>query len=211
MFFYYKKIAAIIVSFLYIFVNYNFYNSVFHEYTNDRLFQISTWLGIIEVVFWVVLFHSIFYLENKDIGYNEKNEITEKEIKSDIRDLIICFAIFIASLICVAISRVILQSSPYINDVASTVSSYVLFIGGTRVLFIFSSVVFVFISVSRKNIFLITVSAINIIVSIMIWLDFDGNITAVMRIVIAILVIIYYLLLKDSNIRSYKEKSTKNI
>jgi len=211
MFFYYKKIAAIIVSFFYIFVNYNFYNSVFYEYTNDRLFQISTWLGIIEVVFWVVLFYSIFYLENKDIEYNEKNEITEKEIKSDIRDLIICFGIFIASLICVAISRVILQSSPYINDVASTVSSYVLFIGGTRVLFIFSSVVFIFISVSRKNIFLITASAINIIVSIMIWLDFDGNITAVMRIVIAILVIIYYLLLKDSNIRSYKEKSTKNI
>ena len=43
----------------------------------------------------------------------------------------------------------------------------------------------------------------------MIWLDFDGNVTAIMRIVIAILAIIYYLLLKDNNDSHYKEKVTK--
>ena len=123
--------------------------------------------------------------------------------------MIICFSIFIISLICVDISRVILQSSPYINDTVSTVNSYVWLVGGTRVLFIFSSIVFGFIAASRRNIFLIIVSVINFIVSIMIWLDFDGNVTAIMRIVIAILAIIYYLLLKDNNDRHYKEKVTK--
>lgn len=209
MFFYYKKVVAIIVSFFYILANHSFYNSIFNEYTNDKLFKISTWLGVIEVIFWIMLFYSIFYLENKDIKFDDKKEIAEKEVKKDIRDLIICFSIFIISLICVDISRVILQSSPYINDTVSTVNSYVWLVGGTRVLFIFSSVVFGVIAASRRNIFLIIVSVINFIVSIMIWLDFDGNVTVIMRIVIAILAIIYYLLLKDNNDSHYKEKVTK--
>ena len=209
MFFYYKKVVAIIVSFFYILANHSFYNSIFNEYTNDKLFKISTWLGVIEVIFWIMLFYSVFYLENKDIKFDDKKEIAEKEVKKDIRDLIICFSIFIISLICVDISRVILQSSPYINDTVSTVNSYVWLVGGTRVLFIFSSIVFGVIAVSRRNIFLIIVSVINFIVSIMIWLDFDGNVTAIMRIVIAILAIIYYLLLKDNNDSHYKEKVTK--
>ena len=208
MFFYYKKVVAIIVSFFYILANHSFYNSIFNEYTNDKLFKISTWLGVIEVIFWIMLFYSVFYLENKDIKFDDKKEIAEKEVKKDIRDLIICFSIFIISLICVDISRVILQSSPYINDTVSTVNSYVWLVGGTRVLFIFSSVVFGVIAASRRNIFLIIVSVINFIVSIMIWLDFDGNVTAIMRIVIAILAIIY-LLLKDNNDSHYKEKVTK--
>lgn len=209
MFFYYKKVVAIIVSFFYILANHSFYNSIFNEYTNDKLFKISTWLGVIEVIFWIMLFYSVFYLENKDIKFDDKKEIAEKEVKKDIRDLIICLSIFIISLICVDISRVILQSSPYINDTVSTVNSYVWLVGGTRVLFIFSSIVFGFIAASRRNIFLIIVSVINFIVSIMIWLDFDGNVTAIMRIVIAILAIIYYLLLKDNNDSHYKEKVTK--
>ena len=117
----------------------------------------------------------------------------EKQAQRDIRDLVICFFIFMASLICVDISRVILTSSPYINDIASTVGSYTVFIGGTRILFIFSAIIFIFITVSRRNALLIVISAINIIVSAMIWLDFDANITAIMRIIIAILAIIYYL------------------
>lgn len=209
MFFYYKKVVAIIVSFFYILANHSFYNSIFNEYTNDKLFKISTWLGVIEVIFWIMLFYSVFYLENKDIKFDDKKEIAEKEVKKDIRDLIICLSIFIISLICVDISRVILQSSPYINDTVSTVNSYVWLVGGTRVLFIFSSIVFGFIAASRRNIFLIIVSVINFIVSIMIWLDFEGNVTAIMRIVIAILAIIYYLLLKDNNDSHYKEKVTK--
>ncbi len=209
MFFYYKKVVAIIVSFFYILANHSFYNSIFNEYTNDKLFQISTWLGVMEVIFWIMLFYSVFYLENKDIKFDDKKEIAEKEVKKDIRDLIICFLIFIISLICVDISRVILQSSPYINDTVSTVNSYVWLVGGTRVLFIFSSIVFGVIAASRRNIFLIIVSVINFIVSIMIWLDFDGNVTAIMRIVIAILAIIYYLFLKDNNDSYYKEKVTK--
>ena len=209
MFFYYKKVVAIIVSFFYILANHSFYNSIFNEYTNDKLFKISTWLGVIEVIFWIMLFYSVFYLENKDIKFDDKKEIAEKEVKKDIRDLIICFSIFIISLICVDISRVILQSSPYINDTVSTVNSYVWLVGGTRVLFIFSSVVFGVIAASRRNIFLIIISVINFIVSIMIWLDFDGNVTAIMRIVIAILAIIYCLLLKDNNDSHYKENVTK--
>ena len=138
----YKKIVAIVTSVLYIFVNYDFYNSIFHEYTNDRLFHTTTYLGIVELVFFIMLFLSVFQLENMET--KKKGDKTraekEKEGKKDARDLTICFLIFIASLICINISRVILTSSPYINDIASTASSYTTFIGGTRVLFIFSSI-----------------------------------------------------------------------
>ena len=196
---FYKKIVAVVISIFYIFANCSFYNSIFHEYTNNRLFHITTWL---------TLFLSVFQLEDKSIQKGDRTrEEKEKEIKKDTRDLIICFFIFIASLICINISRVILTSSPYINDIASTVSSYTMFIGGTRVLFIFSAIMFIFIAVSRKNIFLIIISAINTIISIMIWLDFDGNITAIMRITIAILAIIYYL--KNDIIKFNKKNGTK--
>ena len=211
MFFYYKKILAIITSFFYILVNYNFYNSIFHEYTNDRIFQITLWLGIVEVLFWIMLLYSVFYLENRSISDNlegKSKETVELEERRDIRDLLICFSIFLVSLICVNISRVILQSSPYMNDVVSTVNSYVLFFGGTRVLFIFSTIVFIFIAVSRRNVFLISISVLNMGVSVMIWLDFDANITAIMRIIIAILAIVYYILLK--NIIKYSFKQTDN-
>lgn len=211
MFFYYKKILAIIISFFYILVNYNFYNSIFHEYTNDRIFQITLWLGIVEVLFWIMLLYSVFYLENRSISDNlegKSRETVELEERKDIRDLLICFSIFLVSLICVNISRVILQSSPYMNDVVSTVNSYVLFFGGTRVLFIFSAIVFIFIVVSRRNVFLISISVLNMGVSVMIWLDFDANITAIMRIIIAILAIVYYILLK--NIIKYSFKQTDN-
>ena len=211
MFFYYKKILAIIVSFFYIFVNYNFYNSIYHEYTNAKIFNITLWLGIVEVFFWIMLLYSVFYLENKSIS-NDSNgktpETIKLEEKKDIRDLLICFALFLISLICVNISRVILQSSPYMNDVVSTVNSYVLFFGGTRVLFIFSAIVFVFIAWSRRNMCLFIISLLNGVVSVMIWLDFDGNITAIMRIIIAILAIGYYIFLK--NIIKYSFKQTDN-
>ena len=211
MFFYYKKILAIIVSFFYIFVNYNFYNSIYHEYTNAKIFNITLWLGIVEVFFWIMLLYSVFYLENKSIS-NDSNgktpETIKLEEKKDIRDLLICFALFLISLVCVNISRVILQSSPYMNDVVSTVNSYVLFFGGTRVLFIFSAIVFGFIAWSRRNIFLLIISLLNGVVSVMIWLDFDGNITAIIRIIIAILAIGYYILLK--NIIKYSFKQTDN-
>lgn len=211
MFFYYKKILAIIVSFFYIFVNYNFYNSIYHEYTNAKIFNITLWLGIVEVFFWIMLLYSVFYLENKSIS-NDSNgktpETIKLEEKKDIRDLLICFALFLISLVCVNISRVILQSSPYMNDVVSTVNSYVLFFGGTRVLFIFSAIVFGFIAWSRRNIFLLIISLLNGAVSVMIWLDFDGNITAIIRIIIAILAIGYYILLK--NIIKYSFKQTDN-
>lgn len=200
MLFYYKKILAIIVSFFYILVNYSFYNSIFHEYANNKIFHITLWLGIAEVLFWFMLLYSVFYLENKNISSNlegKSQEDVEQEERKDIRDLLICFAIFLASLICVNISRVILQSSPYMNDVVSTLNSYILFFGGTRVLFIFSAILFLFIAISRRNIFLILISVLNTVVSIMIWLDFDANITAIIRIVIAVLAIVYYILLKN--------------
>ena len=208
MFFYYKKILAIIISFFYILVNYNFYNSIYHEYTNDKIFHITLWLGIVEALFWIMLLYSVFYLENKNISNNldgKSREAVELEERRDIRDLLICFAIFLASLICVNISRVILQSSPYMNDVVSTVSSYVLFFGGTRVLFIFSAIVFVFIAVSRRNVFLIFISFLNAGVSVLMWLDFDADITAIMRIIIAILAIAYYILLKNTIKYSFKQ------
>ena len=81
----YKKIVAIVTSVLYIFVNYDFYNSIFHEYTNNRLFHITTWLGIVEALFWITLFLSVFQLEDKSIQKGDRTrEEKEKEIKQEI-------------------------------------------------------------------------------------------------------------------------------
>jgi hypothetical protein len=207
MFFYLKKGFSILISLLYIFVNYNFYNSIFHEYANDKIFHITTELAVIEIIFWITLFYSIFQLENKEINKNKKiktKDMKEKEVRKDKIELIICYVIFLISLICVNISRVILQSSPYMNDVVSTVSSYLLFFGGTRVVFIFSSIIFIFIAISRRNIFLILISALNIIISIMIWLDFDTSITSIMRIIISIFTIIYYLMENNKKINEIR-------
>lgn len=207
MFFYLKKGFSILISLLYIFVNYNFYNSIFHEYANDKIFHITTELAVIEIIFWITLFYSIFQLENKEINKNKKiktKDMKEKEVRKDKIELIICYVIFLISLICVNISRVILQSSPYMNDVVSTVSSYLLFFGGTRVVFIFSSIIFIFIAISRRNIFLILISALNIIISIMIWLDFDTSITSIMRIIISIFAIIYYLMENNKKINEIR-------
>ena len=55
---------------------------------------------------------------------------------------------------------------------------------------------------------LFIISLLNGVVSVMIWLDFDGNITAIMRIIIAILAIGYYIFLK--NIIKYSFKQTDN-
>ena len=201
MLFYYKKIFGAVISFFYILVNFNFYNSIFHEYVNDRIFHITLWLGIVETLFWIMLG-----------GANAKSQQeAEKEAARDVRDLLICFAIFLLSLTCVNISRVILQSSPYMNDTVSSVSSYVLFVGGTRVLFIFASIVFIIIAISRRSILLIIIAVLNLGNSAMIWLDFDANITAILRIVIAVLAIIHYIFLKNTVKYTFRENNNTEI
>lgn len=75
----YKKIAAIVTSVLYIFVNYDFYNSIFHEYTNDRLFHTTTYLGIVELFFFIMLFLSVFQLENMETKKKGDQTRAEKE------------------------------------------------------------------------------------------------------------------------------------
>lgn len=212
MLFYYKKIFGAVISFFYILVNFNFYNSIFHEYVNDRIFHITLWLGIVETLFWIMLLYSVFYLEDESGGANAKSQQeAEKEAARDVRDLLICFAIFLLSLTCVNISRVILQSSPYMNDTVSSVSSYVLFVGGTRVLFIFASIVFIIIAISRRSILLIIIAVLNLGNSAMIWLDFDANITAILRIVIAVLAIIHYIFLKNTVKYTFRENNNTEI
>ena len=78
----YKKIVAIVTSVLYIFVNYDFYNSIFHEYTNDRLFHTTTYLGIVELVFFIMLFLSVFQLENMETKKKGDKTRAEKEKES---------------------------------------------------------------------------------------------------------------------------------
>ena len=204
--FFYKKIFAIIISFLYIFANYIFYNAVFHEQTNDRLFQIASFLFATELIFWIVLFFSTFYLKREGDDDEGNKGISIIRLR---KDFLVSYSIFLISLICVNISRIILQSSPYINDLVSRVDLYVWLIGGTRVLFIFSSIMFIFCASSMKNAFLITISVLNFFVSILIWLEFDGNISAILRIGIAGIAVIYYLLLRNDVKNNGKTENLK--
>ena len=78
---FYKKIVAVVISIFYIFANCSFYNSIFHEYTNNRLFHITTWLGIVEALFWITLFLSVFQLEDKSIQKGDRTREDKKRYK----------------------------------------------------------------------------------------------------------------------------------
>nr|MBP9630594.1 hypothetical protein [Leptotrichiaceae bacterium] len=65
-----------------------------------------------------------------------------------------------------------------------------------RGLFIFSSIINIFYIKDSKSKILLFVSSLNLVTSIMIWLDFDSNINAILRIVIGILILLYVIMEK---------------
>lgn len=175
----YKKTIAILIFVIYIFANLSFNNSIYNEYTNFKMFIVTSHLFVMEILFWVTIFLKI------------RNKGNKEEIK-------FLFSLFMIGIIGVSGSRIFLSSSPYLNDLVLNNIILVYMIGFFRVLAIFSSFIFVFFSFSQKNIFLILISLLNFVVNILIWVEFDSNINVIIRILIGIISIIY-IIIKDRN------------
>ena len=171
-----KKVIALFIIIFYIISNILFYNTIFNDYPNIILFKSSILLLIFEILFWIFLFSK---LDNTDL-----NRIKSIEY------------LFIISLTGVSISRIFLHSSPYLNDLLNTKSFYIYLVGILRGLFIFSSIINIFYIKDSKSKILLLVSSLNLVTSIMIWLDFDSNINAILRILIGILILLYVIMEK---------------
>ena len=68
--------------------------------------------------------------------------------------------------------------------------------------FIFTSIMNIFYMKDSKSKILFIISFLNLINSILIWLDFDNNINAIIRIIIGILMLIYVIILKVKNMKT---------
>mgnify|MGYP003620348140 CR=1 FL=1 len=178
-----KKNTEIFVFLTYIIINILFYNTAFKEYPNIILFTVSFLLCILEILFWISLFS---LLDNSDI--TDRARYIEYA--------------FLISISGIGISRIFLYSSPYLNDLLNTRYLYIYIIGLFRVVFIFTSIMNIFYMKDSKSKTLFIVSFLNFINSILIWLDFDNNINAVIRIIIGILMLIYVIILEVKNMKT---------
>ena len=111
--------------------------------------------------------------------------------------------IFLTAIAGTGIGRILLNSSPYINDLLNANMFLVYLFGIGRVLLILLVILFIFYIREIKGIkgvILNIIAVLNIAVSILIWLDFDTAISSVLRIVIGFLGIVYIILLKEQEI-----------
>lgn len=187
----------------YIIANLLFHNSVFNNYSNITLFIISTVLYIFEVLFW----HKIFEY-NKKISCKKMENTSEDEEKKELKynNFIILKMLFMISVISIGMSRVLLHSSPYFNDMINEKMILVYMLGSFRVMSIFTGLMYIFYTFDIKNKIFIIISILNLIITILVWLDFDSNISSIMRIIIGILAYIYYISLKINKLNKRKEK-----
>ena len=181
-----KKLLTIILFMCYILSNLMFYNTFYKDYVNRDIFFTTSLLFIFEIIFWIVIFSFI--------------EIS-KNIK--ISDKIMVKGIFLTAIAGTGLGRILLNSSPYINDLLNASMFLVYLFGIGRVLLIFSVILFVFYIREIRGIkgaILNVIAVLNIAVSILIWLDFDTAISSVLRIAIGFLGIVYIILLKEQEI-----------
>lgn len=156
---------------LFVMANFLFYKSIFSNYPNIYLTSISLFLLITETIFWISMTNNVV---------NEKKLLLKEKEKKIIKYL------FLTAIIGVGVSRVILYSSPYFNDLLNVNIFLLYFVGLMRLLLIFNSVLFIVLAINIKKISYIIISILNIVISVMIWLEFDMDITSVLRVIVSI-------------------------
>ena len=92
-----------LISIFFILSNLLFYTINFKEYVNFRIFQITSTLLVSEVFFWLMIFYTIRYFEI----YKKRNKK---------REIFIVEVLFLVGLIGLGVGRILMQSSPYLND-----------------------------------------------------------------------------------------------
>ena len=192
----YKNIFKILIFLIYILVNINFYNSVYLDESNFYLLKSSLFLLVGEMLFWMVFLGDILNSEKLQLKKIEKRTI---------------LLLFITVVLGIAICRVFLNSSEYFNDLLNVDVFLMLVVGIFRICYIFFSILGIVLAFSSKKVIYILIIILNFIVSILIWVDFDSNITSIMRIVMGVFAILSIIFIKKVQQNTIQDTSNENI
>lgn len=192
----YKNIFKILIFLIYILVNINFYNSVYLDESNFYLLKSSLFLLVGEILFWIVFLGDILNSEKLQLKKIEKR---------------IILLLFITVVLGIAICRVFLNSSEYFNDLLNVDVFLMLVVGIFRICYIFFSILGIVLAFSSKKVTYILITILNFIVSILIWVDFDSNITSIMRIVMGVFAILSIIFIKKVQQNTIQDTSNENI
>ncbi len=193
----YKNIFKILIFLIYILVNVNFYNSVYLDESNFYLLKSSLFLLVGEMLFWMVFLGDILNSEKLQLKKIEKR--------------IILLLLFITVVLGIAICRVFLNSSEYFNDLLNVDVFLMLVVGIFRICYIFFSILGIVLAFSSKKGIYILITILNFIVSILIWVDFDSNITSIMRIVMGVFAILSIIFIKKVQQNTIQDTSNEKI
>ena len=172
-----KKILAIFPITLYLIANMLFYSVIFNDYVNRKVFFITGFLFLCEIIFWIVIFY--FVNSVKNIQQWEKYLIE---------------GIFLAGIAATGIGRILLNSSPYVNDL----------FGSGRVLMLFCGFLLFGYVYKPVNWLIRLVAFLNIFIAFLIWVDFDNTLSSSVRIVMGLIAIMYVLLFKANETKEVK-------
>ena len=192
----YKNIFKILIFLIYILVNVNFYNSVFLDESNFYLLKSSLFLLVGEMLFWIVFLGDILNSEKLQLKKIEKR---------------IILLLFITVVLGIAICRVFLNSSEYFNDLLNVDVFLMLVVGIFRICYIFFSILGIVLAFSSKKVTYILITILNFIVSILIWVDFDSNITSIMRIIMGVFAILSIIFIKKVQQNTIQDASNEKI
>ena len=182
-----KKLLAIFLIILYIIANMMFYSVIFNDYVNRKVFFITGFLFLCEIIFWIVVFY--FVNKVKNIQQWEKYMIE---------------GIFLAGVTATGIGRILLNSSPYVNDLLNSSTPLIYLFGSGRVLMLFCGFLLFGYVYKPVNWLIRLVAILNILVAILIWVDFDNTLSSSVRIIMGLIAIIYISLFKENEMKEVK-------
>lgn len=163
-----KKLIGIIITIFLVLANIAYLKINTNDYTVGRLIILN--LGIIgtNFIFWISLYSNL----------KKKN-------------FIIFF--FLLFLFLVDLDRMNVQIFLDYNDKIINSFLFSTAIGGVRLIFLFISIYFFFFLSSLKKFLLRIIGILNIVISVLIFIEFEGSFTPVIRIVIGVFYILYLL------------------
>ena len=182
-----KKILAVFPITLYLIANMLFYSVIFNDYVNRKVFFITGFLLLCEIIFWIVIFY--FVNSVKSIQQWEKYLIE---------------GIFLAGVASAGIGRILLNSSPYVNDLLNSNTTLIYLFGSGRVLMLFCGFLLFGYVYKPVNWLIRLVAILNILVAILIWVDFDNTLSSSVRIIMGLIAIIYISLFKENEMKEVK-------
>ena len=182
-----KKLLATFPIILYIIANMLFYSVIFNDYVNRKVFFITGFLLLCEIIFWIVIFY--FVNSVKSIQQWEKYLIE---------------GIFLAGIAATGIGRILLNSSPYVNDLLNSSTTLIYLFGSGRVLMLFCGFLLFGYVYKPVNWLIRLVAILNILVAILIWVDFDNTLSSSVRIIMGLIAIIYISLFKENEMKEVK-------